>query len=211
MKYKAYINGQPYRMYRGSDGYIMNTYIQGVAFMAIYFDDNLVDTGKTVIIDGVSYTTQFGVTIPIYGERGTSKTLTVVYDGTTKYIDVTFNGGTYEAKFYGGVETLTLTIQGAEAHYIDCTRLRAGTYGCLIKENNNNLGATAGITIPLPDSPNQALIFQTAIEPIGDECFAAVAIFYYRADNTENSLGIHYGYVSDEQATFIITLTRTGD
>lgn len=39
MKYKAYINGQPYRMYRGNDGYSMNTYEEDCVIITCRYDD----------------------------------------------------------------------------------------------------------------------------------------------------------------------------
>lgn len=211
MKYKAYINGQPYRMRRGSDGYNMNTYIEALVFVTCFYDDAYFSPNMAVDVDGVVHYPDQNGRLTILGEKGTSKTLALTYDGKTQYIDVTFDGGTYEAKFYGGVESLTFTIQGSEANYIDCTTLKTGTWQCKVTENGNEIGVTKGITIPLPDSTNQALIFQTQIEPVEDEYFGYVAIFYYRTDNSENRLDTHYGYISDYEATFTFTLSRTGD
>lgn len=219
MKYKAYINGQPYRMYRGSDGYNMNTYIEALVFVTCFYDDAYFSPNMAVDVDGVVHYPDQNGRLTILGEKGTSKTLALTYDGKTQYIDVTFDGGTYEARYTSGLETLTFTITGVEnetiTNYIDCTTLKKGTWRCVLGADASDTSATVVVesfTVPLPDSINQALMFSVSVIYAIIANVKASVFYYYDTTYSAKELGTYEKFVGGSEGySLTFTLSRTGD
>lgn len=95
MRYKIMVNGTAYKVRYANGSYLPDISKSGYAFLAVYYDNNLMATGERITVDGTVYTVTYGVTVAIRGEAGTSKVLSVTYNGVTNTVPVTFDGGTY--------------------------------------------------------------------------------------------------------------------
>lgn len=114
-------------------------------------------------------------------------------------------------RFYTKPESITFSITSPDANYIDCTSLKAGTYRCdyFIPKTifDAQSGSIEGITIPLPNSTNQALIFQLGSE---SGLVLTLHIFYYDA-NGDTVTFYSKEHAASGTVTVDFTLTRTGD
>lgn len=211
MKYKAYIDGKPYKMYRGSSGYSMNTYEEDCAIITCRYDDGYFAPHMPVDVDGEVYHPDQNGRIVVCGEKGTRRTLALTYEDTTKYVDVTFNGGTYEVRFYRGLESYSVEVDSElEDKAVDLSLLRSGTWQCVIRlmEESTQISTNtiADITVPLPSALNQVLFCH--IEAI----FAGLKgnLYYYEENGEVTLLGSCRDY-KNTVSYAIFDFSRTGD
>ena len=94
MRYKIMVNGTAYKARYANGSYLPDISKSGYAYLAVYYDNNLMATGEQITVDGTVYTVTYGVTVAIRGEAGASKVLSVTYNGGTNNVSVTFDGGT---------------------------------------------------------------------------------------------------------------------
>ena len=99
MRYKIMVNGAAYKARFANGSYLPDISKSGYAYLAVYYDNNLMTTGERITVDGTVYTVTYGVTVAIRGEAGTSKVLAVTYNGVTNNVPVTFDGQTYSVTF----------------------------------------------------------------------------------------------------------------
>lgn len=97
----AKINGKNYLAKYKDKPYILS-HLQNVGiYLTCTLDGGFFPPQQIVNINGVAYSSdRGGVTFYLSGDKGTSETLTVTYDGETLYVPVTYTqGATYTAAF----------------------------------------------------------------------------------------------------------------
>ena len=110
MRYKIMVNGAAYKARYANGSYLPDISKSGYAYLAVYYDNNLMATGEQITVDGTVYTVTYGVTVAVRGESGTSKVLSVTYNGVTSTVPVTFDGGTYNVTFTSRTKRRSLLL-----------------------------------------------------------------------------------------------------
>lgn len=116
MKYKAYINGQPYRMYSGSDGYSPNIFQKVYTAIEIYINDELLE-GVTVTVEGEEYTTDSNGRIRIGVQRellADNEYVSVTYNGVTISVFINAwidNGHAFGRAYFSDENIVDIAIQ----------------------------------------------------------------------------------------------------
>lgn len=162
MRYKIMVNGAAYKARYANGSYLPDISKSGYAFLAVYYDNNLMATGERITVDGTVYTVTYGVTVAIRGEAGTSKVLSVTYNGVTNTVPVTFDGGTYNVTFTSSTKrrSFSAAVTPADTYaYIDVSDCATGT---------------GSFSIPLPNAKKQELI-------LGE--FGGVATLMYKVSS----------------------------
>ena len=71
MRYKIMVNGTAYKVRYANGSYLPDISKSGYAFLAVYYDNNLMATGERITVDGTVYTVTYGVSR--YTRRGRYK------------------------------------------------------------------------------------------------------------------------------------------
>lgn len=130
MRYKIMVNGAAYKARYANGSYLPDISKSGYAYLAVYYDNNLMATGEQITVDGTVYTVTYGVTVAVRGESGTSKELSVTYNGVTNTVPVTFDGGTYNVTFMSSTKRRSFSAEVTPADtyaYIDVSDCATGT------------------------------------------------------------------------------------
>lgn len=125
MRYKIMVNGTAYKARYANGSCLLDISKSGYAFLAVYYDNNLMATGERITVDGTVYT------VTIRGEAGTSKVLSVTYNGVTNTVPVTFDGGTYKVTFTSSTKRRSFSAEVTPADtyaYIDVSDCATGTW-----------------------------------------------------------------------------------
>lgn len=105
----AKVNGKNYLAKYKDKSYILS-HLQNVGiYLTCTLDGGFFPPQQIVTINGVTYSSgRGGVTFYLTGDKGTSETLTVTYNGETLYVPVTYTqGATYTAAFSTAVSGST--------------------------------------------------------------------------------------------------------
>lgn len=155
MRYKFMVNGVAYKVRYANGSYLPDISKSGYAYLAVYYDNNLMATGEQITVDGAVYT----VTVAIRGEAGASKVLSVTYNGVTNNVPVTFDGGTYNVTFTSSTKRRSFSAEVTPADtyaYIDVSDCATGTWTYTI--TTNSASKEGSFSIPLPNAKKQELI-----------------------------------------------------
>ena len=131
MRYKIMVNGAAYKARYANGSYLPDISKSGYAYLAVYYDNNLMATGEQITVDGTVYTVTYGVTVVVRGESGTSKVLSVTYNGVTNTVPVTFDSGTYNVTFTSSTKRRSFSAEVTPADtyvYIDVSDCATGTW-----------------------------------------------------------------------------------
>lgn len=195
MKYKFMVNGAAYKARYGNNSYIAEVTKTGYAYLAVYYDNNLMATGEKITVDGVTYTVTYGVTVAIRGEAGASKVLLVTYNGVTNNVSVTFDGGTYNVTFTSSTKRreFTASVTPADVYaYIDVSDCAPGTWSYTIYTHSTS--EEGSFILPLANAKKQELIF-------GE--FGSVATLTYKVSSGGTSTIMSMQHSSSDPTTTI--------
>ena len=132
MRYKIMVNGAAYKARYANGSYVPDVAKSG-------YGNNLMATGERITVDGTVYTVTYGVTVAVRGEAGTSKVLSVTYNGVTNTVPVTFDGGTYNVTFTSSTKrrSFSAAVTPADTYaYIDVSDCATGTWTYTITTNS---------------------------------------------------------------------------
>ena len=144
------VNGAAYKARYANGSYLPDISKSGYAYLAVYYDNNLMATGEQITVDG---------TVAVRGESGTSKVLSVTYNGVTNTVPVTFDGGTYNVTFTSSTKRRSFSAEVTPADtyaYIDVSDCATGTWSYTI--TTNSASKEGSFSIPLPNAKKQELI-----------------------------------------------------
>lgn len=195
MRYKFIANGTSYKARYGNNSYVAEVTKAGYAYLAVYYDNNLMATGEKITVDGVTYTVTYGVTVTIQGEAGVSKVLSVTYNGVTNTVLVTFDDGTYNVTFTSSTKrrSFSAAVTPADTYaYIDVSDCATGTWTYTI--TTNSASKEGSFSIPLPNAKKQELI-------LGE--FGGVATLTYKISSGGTSNLTSLQHSSSDQTTTI--------
>jgi len=159
MRYKFIVNDVAYKARYGNNSYLPDISKSGYAYLAVYYDNNLMATGEQITVDGTVYTVTYGVTVAIRGQAGASKVLSVTYNGVTNRVQVTFDGQTYSVAFTSSTQRrdFAASVTPADTYtYIDVSDCAPGTWSYTIYTSSTS--KTGSFSLPLPNAKKQELI-----------------------------------------------------
>lgn len=195
MRYKFMVNGVAYKVSYANGSYLPDISKSGYAYLAVYYDNNLMATGEQITVDGAVYTVTYGVTVAIRGEAGASKVLSVTYNGVTNNVSVTFDGGTYNVSFTSSTKRRSFSAEVTPADtyaYIDVSDCATGTWTYTI--TTNSASKEGSFSIPLPNAKKQELI-------LGE--FGGVATLTYKVSSGGTSTIMSMQHSSNDSQTVI--------
>lgn len=195
MRYKFMVNGATYKARYGNNSYVTDISKSGYAYLAVYYDNNLMATGEQITVDGTVYTVTYGVTVAIRGEAGTSKVLSVTYNGVTNNVSVTFDGQTYNVAFTSSTQRrdFAASITPADTYaYIDVSDCAPGTWSYTIFTSSETKAGS--FSLPLANAKKQELI-------LGE--FGGVATLTYKVSSGGTSTIMSMQHSSNDSQTVI--------
>lgn len=129
MRYKFMVNGVAYKVRYANGSYLPDISKSGYAYLAVYYDNNLMATGEQSAVRDVNN------------------------------VSVTFDGGTYNVSFTSSTKRRSFSAEVTPADkyaYIDVSDCATGTWTYTI--TTNSASKEGSFSIPLPNAKKQELI-----------------------------------------------------